>query len=273
MNHSSLRPCVSGILLGALSVACLFVAAGTAQTGSAPPLTTVFDYPNFSSTAGLTLNGNSVQAGESLLVGYPAIWSIGSVWYTNQVNVAQGFTTSFTLQIDPVPASGDGTTADGMAFVVQNSSVNALGDNDGEPGYQNMADSLAVEFDTYYNTNQNDPNNNHIGVQSCGTLPNSLDHASSCDLGLQPTLPITLADAHPHIYVVKYVPGTGGAPGILSVTVDKQLVLTSNVNLSTLLSLNGNDAWVGFTGGSGSYYERGLVRNWSFSSVGTASPK
>lgn len=268
--NQNLKYC-SRHILGALAVASLFVVAGTAQDNSAPALTTIFEYTNFSSTAGLTLNGNAAQAGVSLLVGQPAIFEIGSVFYSNQVNVAQGFVTSFTLQI--VPAGNSSTTADGMAFVVQNSTVNALGDNDGQPGYEDIPNSLAVEFDTFLNGHLSDPNNNHIGVQSCGTLLNSLDHASSCDLGLQPTLPITMADGNPHVYTVKYAPGHGGAPGTLSITADRQLVLTVMVNLSTLLSLNGNDAWVGFTAGSGDDWERGYLRNWTFASVGTASAK
>jgi hypothetical protein len=187
---------------------------------------------------------------------------VGSAWYTNQVSVAQGFVTSFTLDI--VPSSSSQTTADGMAFVIQNSSLTALGDVTGQPGYEGIANSLAVEFDTFTNLQFSDPNNNHIAVQSCGTAANSLDHASSCKLALQANLPITLADGAPHKYVVRYVPGTGGGPGKLTVSVDGQPVLSSSLSLDTLLSLNGDDAWVGFTAGTGDDFEGQLVKNWLF---------
>jgi hypothetical protein len=233
-------------------------------------LTTVFTYTNFGDLSGLTLNGNAEQAGINLLVG-PALYDqVGSAFYNNQVNVAQGFKTVFTLQI--VPSRTASTTADGMSFLIQNSSLNALGTQTGQPGYYGIPDSIAVEFDTFYNPQISDPNNNHIGIQSCGTLPNTYDHGSSCNLGLQPDLPVTLADGNPHQVVISYAPGASGF-GPFTVTVDKTVVLTSKLNLSTLLSLNGNDAWVGFTAGSGADWEYGTVRNWTFASVGTATAK
>jgi hypothetical protein len=247
---------------------------GAAQNLSNPmvgkTLTTVFTYPNFSDIAGLTLNGNAEKAGSVLLVGPAAFDQIGSAYYTTQVNVGQGFATTFTLNMKP--ASGSSTTADGMSFIIQNSSVNALGTSTGQPGYDGIPDSLAVEFDTFYNPQIFDPNNNHVGIQSCGTAPNSFDHQGTCDLGLQPTLPVTLADGNPHKVQISYLPHTNGV-GTFSIEIDSQHVLSIGVNLATLLSLNGNDAWVGFTAGSGADFEYGTVRNWTFATVGSALAK
>jgi hypothetical protein len=260
--------------IAALAVACCAPVSAGAQNRyflDGQELSTIFTYTNFSSVAGLTINGNSSQDGTVLLVAPSLSDQIGSVFYTNQVNVAQGFTTLFTMQI--IPNSGSYTTADGLAFVIQNSSVNAIGDTTGQPGYEGINDSVAVEFDTFQNFQLDDPNNNHVGVQSCGTGPNSLNHGTSCNKGLQPTLPLTLADGHPHEVMITYMPAPNGVGGRLSVSIDKQKILTSNVNLSTLLSLNGNDAWVGFTGGSGEAWESGIIRNWTYASVGTAPAK
>jgi Bacterial lectin len=268
-----------------VAFACSALICGAAQTGRASragknaadnfapndkSLTTIFAYANFSDLTGLTLNGNAEQAGLSLLVGPPLIDQVGSVFYNNRVNVGQGFQSVFTLQI--VPSDTSFTTADGMSFIIQNSSLNALGTQTGQPGYYGIPDSIAVEFDTFYNPQISDPNNNHIGIQSCGTLPNTYDHASSCDLGLQPDLPVTLADGLTHQVMVSYIPDASGA-GPFTVVVDKTVVLTRMLNLSRLLALNGNDAWVGFTAGSGDDWESGTVRNWTFASVGTAAAK
>lgn len=232
-------------------------------------LNTVFKYVNFSDVSGLTFNGNARQAGGlHLLVTQPTTSQAGSVWYSNQVNVAQGFSTSFTFVV--VPSSGSSTTADGLAFVIQNSGVSALGGAGSDEGYTGIANSLAVEFDTYLSSGFSDPNNNHVGVQSCGVAANSGDHASSCNLGLQPNPPITIADGKGHKVTIGYFPGASGS-GLFSVSIDNQLALTSMVDLSTLLSLNGNDAWVGFTGGTGADFETESIWDWSFSSVGTAS--
>lgn len=241
--------------------------SSTANNSNSSSLTTIFKYSNFSDVSGLTFNGTARQAGVNLLLSPVTPNQIASVWYDNQVNVGQGFSTSFTLDI--VPSSSSFTTADGMAFVIQNQGLSALGDLTGQPGYEGIFDSVAVEFDTFMNDQFSDPNNNHVAVQSCGVAANSLDHGSRCDLGLQANLPITLADGSPHKYLIRYSPGSAGAPGKFTVGIDGQTVLALRLNLDTLLSLNGNDAWVGFTGGTGSAFEAQVVKNWVFASVGT----
>ncbi len=228
-------------------------------------LTTIFTYGNFSDLTGLTLNGNAQQSGSVLLVGPASTDQIGSAYYTTQVNVAQGFLTEFNLQI--IPDSNSYTTADGMAFIIQNQGVNALGYSTGHPGYGGIRNSIAVEFDTFQNYQLSDPNNNHIGLQSCGTAQNSIDHANSCDLALNGHLPLTLADGNVHKVQVSYMPGAGGS-GPFVVAVDGKFILKATVNLSTLLSLNGNDAWVGFTAGSGAAFEYGEVTSWTFATMG-----
>lgn len=249
-------------------VICAAVAAGAQERRAGAvrdSLTTIFTYSNFSDLTGMTLNGNAEQDGSALLVGPAAFDQIGSAYYTTQVNVAQGFLTTFNLQI--IPDSGSYTTADGMAFIVQNQGVNALGYSTGHPGYGGIRNSIAVEFDTFQNFQLSDPNNNHIGLQSCGTAQNSIDHANSCDLALNGNLPLTLADGNVHKVQVSYMPGAGGS-GPFAVAVDGKFILKATVNLSTLLSLNGNDAWVGFTAGSGAAWEFGEVKSWTFASVG-----
>ena len=125
MPSRSLNVNLSKCLLGIATLAFAFsapVSAGAQDRYflNGEELTTVFTYTNFSSVAGLTINGNSEQDSPVLLVAPPVTDQIGSVFYTNQVNVAQGFTTMFTMQI--IPSSSSYTTADGLAFVIQNSS-------------------------------------------------------------------------------------------------------------------------------------------------------
>lgn len=253
--------------VGAASHGVIWADNGTHETDG---LTAVFAYDNFRDVLGLTLNGNAID-GDALLLSNPAEWQIGSVWYNNQVDVADGFVTNFTFKIKP--SIGSATTADGMAFVIQNDGLTTLGPNEGQPGYDTIPDSLAVEFDTFLNGHDSDPNNNHIGVQSCGQGPNTLDHGTKCNLDLQPNLPIVLTDGNPHQVTISYIPNPTGLRGILTVAVDKQVVLTSMVNLSKLLSLNGNDAWVGFTAGSGEYWESPGLLSWTYSNFGTAAAK
>jgi hypothetical protein len=228
-------------------------------------LNLVFQYKDFSDVSGLTFNGNAEQSGRLLFVTPPAGSQAGSVWYSNQVNVGEGFQTSFGIELRP----GNGCIGDGLAFLVQNSDLTALGLAGGDLGYTGIPNSLAVEFDTFLNTSYYDPNNNHIGIQSCGTAANTADHGT-CHLGLQPNPGVTLSDGKGHLVSVGYFPGTNRSTGLMTVSIDHQIVLTAPVNLSTLLSLNGNDAWVGFTAGTGACFETNAVRAWEFGSVGSA---
>ena len=71
--------------------------------------------------------------------------------------------------------------ADGFTFVIQNSDSSlfggggssALGSTGGGLGYAGIPNSLAVEFDTWFNPVLGDPNGNHISVHTAGTLQNT----------------------------------------------------------------------------------------------------
>jgi hypothetical protein len=67
-----------------------------------------------------------------------------------------------------------------FAFVIQGEGLNALGNNGKALGYGGINNSLAVEFDTYFNNEENDPYENHISVQTRGwRYPNSENHLYS----------------------------------------------------------------------------------------------
>ena len=246
-----------------ISCAAILVWPSFAVGQRARTSTQVFNYVDFSDVSNLTLNG-SAQQGPGL-GGITALWltpptylTAGSAWYNNPVNVEQGFVTEFRFAVRG--------SADGFAFVIQNIGLAALGGDGGDMGYAKLANSLAVEFDTWWNP-EFDPNNNHIAVQSCGTASNTADHRMGCTLGIQTDLPMRIADGRRHWVVITYDPSGGGATGLLTIAVDKKTVLTSMLNLGTLLNLTGGDAWVGFSGGTGGATETSEILSWSFSSV------
>jgi hypothetical protein len=238
-------------------------------------------FNDFSSVTGLALNGKAAQAtnanGKKVLRLTPDKKQhvAGTAWFaTQQQSVASGFTTVFQFQI-----THTGAAADGLAFVIQNSSGNgfgtaarggsgsAIGYGIPDPGDNGVAipNSLAVEFDTFQNSY--DPNANHIAVQSCGTGSNTQDHNATClngspaNLGIVSNLgTVNLADGLVHTAVVDYDPGT------LRVFVDNLGVpiLIVNTDLSTLLSLNDGSAWVGFSGANGSKFENNDILSWTF---------
>jgi len=281
----------------ALSIAVL--ACLVAIFATTPALAQSPSFPDFSSNANLTTNGNAVVptfngAVNVLRLNPDATYQAGSAWFNVKQGVASGFTTTFTFQI-----THSGFPADGLAFVIQNApapiegpntgGLAALGQAGGAIGYDGIPNSLAVEFDTYNNAGpgpNNDPNANHVGVQSCGTNPNSADHnatyndgQSFCNLGLNPNLFLpnenvnTLSDGNQHTATVDYTPPAPNCPsclGVLNVSLDGVNLFSEGiqVNLATLLSLDNGTAWVGFTGATGAFSENDDILSWTFTSHG-----
>src|ERR671914_1569670 len=200
----------------------------------------------------LNLVGNAVRLEDRLRLTADQEGQTGAAWLPSKQSVQGGFEATFQWQIS---RTGQAEGADGFAFVVHNASVLfprglALGDGGDGIGYSGIPNSLAVEFDTLQNPPEEfggqlgDPNNNHISVQSRGTLPNSADPTFS--LGSTTTIPL-LADGNVHRAKVAYVPGT------LTIFLDDltKPALTVPVDLGTTLSLDNGQAWIGFTAATG----------------------
>jgi len=222
----------------------------------------------------------------------------GSAWFKLQQPLSTGFTTAFQFQISRTNSCFSCSfPADGLAFVIQNDPAGngaigytgngqnlAYGNNDvstaSGPGAA-ILNSLAIELDTFQNTNFGDPDGNHIAVQSCGPnnasmlTPNSADHNYACPdgklakLALQ-TLPagMSLTDGLAHTITVNYLP-PGTCTSVcnnLSVYFDSTLVLQTTVDITKQLNLTGGtSAHVGFTAATGALVENNDIVSWSFS--------
>lgn len=231
------------------------------------------NFPNFSSVTNITFNGNAAQSGTVLRLTPAALFQDGSAWFNIAQPVAGSFSTTFTFRL-----SGTTTVnADGIAFVIQNSALTALGPtNDGcgigfgdsstgcAPPFGGITNSLAVEFDTYQNAD--DPNNNHVSIQSCLTGPNSIDSgvcriADNHSLNLLP-VPITLADGSVHTVQITY---SGPGTKLLDVILDGNDLFPGGVVFDlTTLGLNSGNAWVGFTAATGGGDDNQDILSWTF---------
>jgi hypothetical protein len=141
------------VLLGALAL------AATVRAGTTP-----VSYPDFSSTDGLTLNGDAGTADSLLRLTPDEAGQTGTAW-TDEKVVATG--KSFKTRFEYEVASG-GIAADGLAFVVQNEGSEALGGSGHEIGYGGLEKSVEVELDYYPNTDEADPPFGHVGVMKKG---------------------------------------------------------------------------------------------------------
>jgi len=164
----------------------------------------------------------------------------GGIWLKEKRNVARDFSIQIGFQITQPGNSG----ADGIAFVIQNQKSDAIGIYGGGIGYAGIPNSLAIEFDTYPNSEYRDPNDNHIGIQTRGKNGNSADHTIT--LGTSRNIPI-LEDGSVHVMRIDY------ASNIMKVYLDDFTApkITAYVKLDSLLDLDNGKAWLGFTASTG----------------------
>jgi glucose/arabinose dehydrogenase len=215
-----------------------------------------FNYPDFWSTTGFALVGSAAQVGTRIRLTPALNDQVGGLWWSTKEHVANGFDTTFAFQL----SAGGG--ADGFALVIQNQSSSPLGASGCELGYNGIANSIAIEFDTYVNatcgsTSIVDPHGIHVSVHSLGTAPNSVDESAS--LGSTIAVP-SFTDGAVHVGRVKYAGGT------LSVFIDDLVlpVLNVTVVLPTFLNLDQGTAWVGFVASTGGAFEQHDLHSWVF---------
>jgi hypothetical protein len=211
-------------------------------------------FPNFPAASNLTLQGNAAVVANRLRLTPATNSQTGGAWLAGKQPVQFGFETVFQFQVSQPSSKG----ADGFAFVILGQESPALGNTGAGLGYSSIANSFAIEFDTFQNPEAADLDANHIGVHSRGTMPNSTDESAS--LGLV-TPSIDLSDGAIHTVVIRY------AGGMLKVFLDdlnNQPVLELPVDLGTLLDLENGTAWVGFTSATGGQFENHDILMWSF---------
>ena len=252
--------------------------------------------PDFSTNQNLmTLNGNtngvpqfvSPAEGPTVLRLTPNVGNrVAAAWFNVQQPVQNGFTTTFTFQL----TNPSTPPADGIAFVIQNDSrktgaIGFIGGNGGALGYgdrdnnvdpsqgEGIANSLAIEFDTYQN-GWDLQNANHIAIQSCGTGPNTSHHNVTCGgngpststLGFFPINTPIFSAGVSHTVKITYTPPSGdSSEGTLQVTLDNNDPVSVQVNLATLLALGSSgNAYVGFTAATGGSFETQDIGSWTY---------
>ena len=234
----------------------------------------------------------------------------GAAWYRREQEVGEGFDTSFTFRVanpslrcdvmDDVHTNCRSRGADGFAFVIQEDGPTALGGAGENLGYGGITNSLAVEFDTYYNSELLEPYENHVSVHTRGHREaNSPDQAYSLGhtnevrdltdgeievrIRYEPTFDQRLL-ANPRFVTTPHVShflenadfknggqgDWGVGMGTLQVFLenDEDAVLIVPLSLEATLSLNHGRAWVGFTSSTGfNTWQVHDILSWTFTSL------
>lgn len=250
----------TGPLLGLLVALVMAAPAGAAG----------FSYPDFASTAGLSLSGTAVQDGSLLRLTPAEPQKAGRVFRTEPIDPQQSFQTSFAISMHDSTCCIVGTLkpADGMSFLLQSKGPTAGEGLGGSLGYGGIAPSVAVEFDTY--VNPGDPAADHVGINIEGNTLNHVQCASypgpiaPCSA----TLPVPLYGA-PVYGWVEYDAGSQHLKVYVSSATTKPAtpVLDAPVSMAPL----GAVAWAGFTAATGSHNAVHDLLSWEFNPPQTQS--
>lgn len=226
-------------------------------------------FSDFSSSTGLQLNGNAALAvdngGRNVLRVTPDLGSqSGSAFSTNAVSLASNasFSTAFQFRIYTTTGGGacdgQGCGADGIVFAVQTVS-NTAGGGGGGIGYQGLAHSVGVEFDTWNNGSIDGGSSNHVGVDLNGDVNSVARVNVTPDMnngniwsawidynGVTDLLELRLAE------------GSGASR-------PTSALLSYIVDLTTYLGTT--NAFVGFTSGTGAAWGNHDILAWQFNST------
>lgn len=217
-----------------------------------------FSFPDFSDVSALQLNSAAAQVGNVLRV-TPAIGGqSGSVFTTASTPLGglNSFSTYFQFQItnNGGITDEDGVGADGLAFVAQTVN-NTAGGAGGGIGYAGINNSVGIEFDTYNNgTGAGDPNGNHVGIDINGSL---VSIATA-------TEPTRFNNGAVWNAWVDYDGTTNNLEVRWSPLAVRPAVsqLSANVDLQAVLGQN--NAFLGFTSGTGAAYGNHDILNWQY---------
>jgi hypothetical protein len=244
-------------------IPALVVLAGIAASGFglSGPVDAAVTFADFSSTAGLVLNGvatgnidNGIDANPVLRLVPSAESKVGSA-FTDSLMPIDSFSTQFQFRIteprgvfDLASESG----GDGITFVIQTLGPAAVGNQGGLLGYEGITPSVAVEFDTWKNDSVlyptiSDPSSNHLGLDQSGSV-----------------LSVATVD----------IPGRFDDGSLWSVLIDYDgttlrtwlngfLTLATDVDIPG--TIGATTGYVGFTSGTGGAYGNHDIVSWKFS--------
>jgi len=253
------------------------IAAALALPAQANILVTYPDFTNACTGGSLTCVGSATTVGSVLRLTPNADGQSGAAYSTTPVTLGASntFSTQFQFQIT---SPGGIAPADGITFVLSAGS-GGLGVSGGGIGYQNVPNSVAIEYDTYPN-GSNDAGNssNHVAIDINGHVADG----SGLD-DQDPGYPYGVSSC-----------GFGGGRGCLSngdvwtttigyngsyLSVSVQdgsnpvdnIINNYAINLSSVLGTS--NAFVGFTSATGEGNENHYILNWQFADTTQLGPK
>ena len=232
-------------------------------SGALPPPqpSAQFDLTNISSDL-VSLNGAANRRAGLLELTPNTQQSRGSAFYNTaiELNESTSFKTQFQFQL------GDGSTiqgSDGFTFTLQNSpaAARAIGINGGNVGFGGIERSFAVKFDTFKNSNTYDPSDNSVALVRDGNVLEALTNPQGQPLAVD--VPFDLNDGSIYTAWVEYDGFTNELTVFLSNGTEQPAtaILTATIDIAAIV---GDQAYIGFTAGTGAFANRQTITSWSF---------
>lgn len=222
--------------------------------------------------------GNALRAGNDVQLTPAQEFARGAMWAREKVDMRAPFASMFAFritagddqgEIEEVPSEPG---ADGVVFVIQNQGDNVIGNYGRGIGYDGIKRSVAIEIDTYHNGTINDPNGNHMAIQSKGRGENTSTHGTGATLAFSSAMPVIKGDGTTYYCFIQYQQGRLDAylntePSFRAPVVSKY------VDLDSLIGLDPDGkAWVGITSGTGRSFEQHDILMWEINGCATDSP-
>jgi hypothetical protein len=240
-------------------IACTASPQGDEVVATASAALNDIQYCDFTSVAGLQLNGNATQVSPALRLTQNTTNQDSSVFRTTTLalTATTDFHTHFQFTLTP-----GASQADGITFVVQSDprGAAALGGNGGGIGYgasnggTHITPAVEIELDAFKNTW--DTNANHVGIMRNGDETTHIAQATPA---------FTIASSAPIDAWVDYTAATTTLAVYVANTASKPatpLVTSTTVNVFTTVGAN---ARFGFTGSTGGASELQVLSKWILS--------
>ena len=230
--------------------------------------TLLASYADFTGACATTLTcvGSATSATPVLRL-TPATGNQSGAAYSNTA-VALGaggiFSTQFQYRFTN---TGGIAPADGITFVLA-ANPTGLGSFGGGIGYEGVANSVAIEFDTFNNGETG--GSNHVGLNTNGVLSNN---NGVSPYGVQaPCAAVGNTTAgcmsNGNVWTVKIgYDGTNLTASVQDGGSAVENLINASINVAAILGTT--NAFVGFTAGTGSGFERHDILNWQFANTPT----
>lgn len=217
-------------------------------------------YNGFANVSNLELNGSASKHRSVLRLTSAALqyFQSGSAFNKTTLNTSK-FSTFFKFRISQkggyIP--GTETGGDGFVFTIQATASTAIGDSGGHMGYGGITGaSVGIEFDTYQNTNSNDPKLAHVAIDMNG----STIHDGS--LPVKKIVP-GFNDGQVWYAWIDYDGKTLAVRLSETAVRPETQLLKTELDIPALLG-NVTHAYVGFTAGTGGFWENHDILYWEY---------